>query len=366
MTHVDKTLAFLSDFMTAFSSCSLYSPDHPAALQFAERAVRRAEPLYVEDAFSLALIGGGVVSNERPLTTTSVHAAGFARKMKRKGLEKIVFRRGLTAEELKKFIVELASAEHVHGAYQHISFGVVEVKIGGGNSVDAAAITAEGIEKLKEVYRGVSKLKRLDMVGLEDIVVSFIATLRQEANVLRVISPVKTYSEYTYTHNTNVAILSIFQAEALGIKKDLLHDIGLAGLLHDVGKMFISKEVLNKPGKLDEKEWREMQMHPSYGAMYIATLPEVPRIALIAAYEHHMSFDGSGYPDTKRRGRRQHVISQIIAISDLFDALRAERPYHKAFPVPAIVGMLRESKGKNYNPLLVENFLAALNRVRAI
>ncbi|MBP1735603.1 MAG: cyclic diguanylate phosphodiesterase, partial [Deltaproteobacteria bacterium] len=190
--------------------------------------------------------------------------------------------------------------------------------------------------------------------------------LRQEADVLRVISPVKSYSEYTYTHNTNVAILSIFQAEALGVKKDMLHEIGQAGLLHDVGKMFISKDILDKPGKLDEKEWEEMRNHPSYGAMYLATLPEVPRIALIAAYEHHMKYNGSGYPDTRKRGRKQHIISQMIAIADFFDALRTERPYHQAVGVPVIVGLLKELSGKEFNPFLVENFLAALRKVHDV
>jgi HD-GYP domain-containing protein (c-di-GMP phosphodiesterase class II) len=204
------------------------------------------------------------------------------------------------------------------------------------------------------------------MVGLEDVVVSFITTLKQEANVLKVVSPIKSHSEYTYAHNTNVAVLSIFQAETLGVQHDLLHDIGMAGLLHDIGKMFVASEVLEKEAKLNDEEWVQMKKHPVYGAMYLATLPDIPKYALVAAYEHHMKFNGLGYPATRRKGRTQHIISQIIAISDFFDALRTDRPYRKALDVPVIVGIMNDSSGKDFNPLLVENFLRSLKKVSVL
>ncbi len=220
--------------------------------------------------------------------------------------------------------------------------------------------------QLESIYDGVSRFKRLDMVGLEDVVVSFISTLRQEANVLKVVSPIKSHNEYTYAHNTNVAVLSIFQAEALGVKHDLLHDIGMAGLLHDIGKMFVSGNVLEKEGKLSEEEWTEMKKHPAYGAMYLATLPDIPKYALIAAYEHHMKFNGQGYPGTKRKGRSQHIISQIIAVADFFDALRTDRPYRKSLDLPVIVGLLNDSSGKDFNPFIVENFIRSLNKANIL
>ena len=76
-----------------------------------------------------------------------------------------------------------------------------------------------------------------------------------------------------------------------------------------------------------------------------------------------MRFDGTGYPDTKKRGKKQHIASQIIAISDFFDALRTERPYRRALEVPFICGLLKEASGKEFNPFLVENFLLALGEI---
>ncbi len=345
------------------SNCSLYSKEHPAVIHLSEKAVAALTPLFFEEKFSIALFGDRIVANEQSLSTRNMHVSGFIKKLKRKGIDRIVISQGVTAEELKDFISEFALLNKISGDYPHITSGIIEVKLGGGGSGDIGAVMKENIEKVKGVYHGVSRFKRLDMVGLEDVVVSFITTLKQEANVLKVVSPIKSHSEYTYAHNTNVAVLSIFQAESLGVKHDLLHDIGMAGLLHDIGKMFVPTEVLEKEAKLNDEEWVQMKKHPVYGAMYLATLPDIPKYALIAAYEHHMKFNGKGYPDTKRKGRTQHIISQIVAISDFFDALRTDRPYRKALDVPVIVGLMNDSSGKDFNPILVENFLRSLKKV---
>ena len=361
----EKAVKFISDIMTAMSNCALYKKDHPAVLDLCGKAHRLLDDLFADDRFTIALLDESLHINEQPVAGRGLHINNFIKKLKRKEIDKIVISRGVTVEELKEFISEIALSHRITGTYPHIVWGIIQVKLVSGTGGDVSTAMAENVEKLKGVYKGVSRFKRLDMVGLEDIVVSFISTLRQEVNILKVISPVKSYSEYTYTHNTNVAVLSIFQAQSLGFRNDILHEIGLAGLLHDVGKMFISKEVLEKPGKLDEREWEEMRKHPVYGAMYLATLPEIPKYALVAAFEHHMKFGGKGYPATRRKGSRQHVISQIISISDFFDALRADRPYRKSVEPMAIIGLLTEAAGKDFNPYLVENFVRCYTQVTA-
>jgi HD-GYP domain-containing protein (c-di-GMP phosphodiesterase class II) len=362
----DKVSAFISYIMIAVSNCALYSKDHPAVKQFSEKAIKIMDELYEDNELSIIMLGDSLHMNEVRITDKDIHITNFIKRLRRKGIEKIIFKKGVKTEELTSLIVDLASTDKALTSYPHISVGIVEVKMKVQDGIDVSKIVDENTSRIKEVYRGLSRFERLDIVGLEDIVIDFISTLKREANVLRVISPVKSYSEYTYTHTTNVTILSIFQAESLGLKGDILHDVGLAGLLHDVGKMFISKDILEKDAKLTPNEWEEMKKHPTYGALYLSKLPDMPKLAVIAAFEHHMKFNGSGYPETKRRGMKQHIISQIVAISDFFDALRTERPYRKALDVPVILGLLRESSGKDFNPMLVDNFLFALKRIKAI
>jgi HD-GYP domain-containing protein (c-di-GMP phosphodiesterase class II) len=360
----EKVFAFIADVMTAMSNCSLYGKGHPAVLHLSEKALSVLEDLYNDGKFTISLLGDSMIINEQPFPGRNLHMNAFIKKLRRSGIDKIAITKGVTASELKAFISELALSKKISGTYPHIVSGIIEVKLGDGGGADVSTVMSENIGKVKDVFQGVSRFKQLDMVGLEDIVVSFISTLRQEQNILKVISPVKAYSEYTYTHNTNVAVLSIFQAESLGFKDDVLHDIGLAGLLHDVGKMFVPKEVLEKQDKLTSNEWEEMRKHPVYGAMYLATLPDIPKYALVAAYEHHMKFSGDGYPETARRnGDRQHIISQIISIADFFDALRTDRPYRKSVELPSIIGLLTEASGKDFNPHLVKNFLRSVKGV---
>ncbi|OGW33260.1 MAG: hypothetical protein A2X59_00555 [Nitrospirae bacterium GWC2_42_7] len=357
----EQVTGFISDMVIGISNCSLYSKEHPAVIHVSQSAVSRLDNLYIDDKFSIVTIGRSLTINDEPFADKNIHVRSFIKKLKKNGMDKVVISRGVTQDEIKAFITEIASPEKNVGKHPHITSGVVEVKLGVPAS-DIGAAFEENREKVKEAYQGVSRFKKLDMVGLEDVVMSFILTIKQEYNFLEVIKPVKSYSEYIYAHNVNVAVLAIFQAESLGLKNDVLHDVGMAGLLHDVGKMFTSKELLEKGTKLDSREWEEMKKHPFYGAKYLASLPDIPRSALIAAYEHHMKFDGSGYPETKRKSRKQHIISQIIAVADYFDALRTDKPYRKSFDITTILKMMKESAGRDLNPFLVENFSAAVDK----
>jgi len=359
----ENVTELISHIIIALSNCSLYSEEHPLVDEFSQKALRNIEELYSDDALTFTLLGDSVVFNNSPITETGPHINSFKRKLRKKGIEKIIMRKGLTLEELKKFVAVVASADKVASS-PHLSVGMVEMKFS-SEGTDVDSLMKENIAKVKGVYQGVAKFRKLDMVSLEDAVAGFIGALKREINVLRVVSPVKSHNEYTYVHATNVAVLTVFQAEALGMKGENLHDIGLAGLLHDVGKMFVPKEVLDKETKLTLEDWSAIKVHPVFGARYLATLSDIPRLALIAAFEHHLKFDGSGYPDTRRRGKRQHIVSQMVAIADFFDALRTQRPYRKAMEGPVVVQFIKEATGKDFNPVLVENFLSGLKMIRA-
>jgi HD-GYP domain-containing protein (c-di-GMP phosphodiesterase class II) len=197
------------------------------------------------------------------------------------------------------------------------------------------------------------------MNELENMVARFVATIGREIGILKLLSPVKSYSNYTYVHSINVSILSIFQAESLGMSGKMLHDIGLAALLHDVGKLFIPPEILEKKGTLDESEFTAMSNHPAYGTAYLARINGLARIAPIVAFEHHRKYDGTGYPKLKMGAKQQHPGSQIVAIADVFDALRSWRPYRKSLEMDAVLAIMKKGAGTDFNPFLVDNFISA-------
>jgi HD-GYP domain-containing protein (c-di-GMP phosphodiesterase class II) len=158
-------------------------------------------------------------------------------------------------------------------------------------------------------------------------------------------------------------VLSMFQAQSLNIRDDLLRDIGIAGLLHDVGKLFIAKEILEKKAALTSEEWEEIQLHPLYGARYLGKMEELPRLAPIVAFEHHMKYDGKGYPRMNSNAKKQHLCSQIVAISDFFDALRSRRPYRRALEIKEVLALMQTEGEGVFNPFLFGNFVKSMHKV---
>lgn len=347
--------------MTAVSSCSLYSKKHPVVREFAIKALALVDELYTNDTLHFTIVGESFIVNDVPFIEKGVHIANFIKRLGKKKIDRIVFMKPPDLEEMTDFITGMASRDKMSST-AHISVGIIEVRLASGDAPPAALLD-DGISKVRETLLGVSRFRELDMIGLEDAVVDFLAVLKKELNVLQIMRPVKTHNEYTYVHATNVSVLSIFLAEVLGFAGEALKDIGMAGLLHDVGKIFVANTILDKQGKLDAGEWDDMKKHPVYGALYLSKLSAASPLAAIVAFEHHMKFNGGGYPDTKKIGKNQHIVSQIVAIADFFDALRTERPYRKSLEVPLIAQMLQEGAGKDFNPELVESFLLSLAEV---
>jgi HD-GYP domain-containing protein (c-di-GMP phosphodiesterase class II) len=144
------------------------------------------------------------------------------------------------------------------------------------------------------------------------------------------LTALKDHDEYTYAHCVNVAVLSISMGQQLGLPRRALADLGVAGLLHDLGKMRIPSNVLRKPDALTPAEWEQMRRHPLEGAMMIAHMPGLSTVmldAMRACLEHHMNYNRTGYPEVELEWG-QATMSRIVAMADCFDAITAHRAYH--------------------------------------
>ncbi|OGU33326.1 MAG: hypothetical protein A3K13_03335, partial [Gemmatimonadetes bacterium RIFCSPLOWO2_12_FULL_68_9] len=143
------------------------------------------------------------------------------------------------------------------------------------------------------------------------------------------LTTIRDYDEYTFTHSVNVCIFSVAIGRRLGLSKLQLFDLGMAALLHDVGKSRIPLDIVNKTGGLSDDEWRIMQAHPWLGVLTLFGLRgygEIPYRGMIVTYEHHMKIDLTGYPKSLR-SRRLSVFSKIVAVADGFDAATTRRAY---------------------------------------
>jgi len=365
---------FVRNTVTAVANAALYSIEHPQVRQLCAAALDDLRIALKETGeMSLLLIDDELVADGE-LLGTNLYQGKFIQALKMRGIGHLKLIAGVTPGELHGLVADLRRGVKVAEvtSSEHLRYGKVEVRMAlddAGESVldefrklpAFQQISDEELLRLMEIYEGVRKDRKLKVTGINDIVSGFIRTFREQLDPLLAISPLKAIDEYTFTHSTNVCILNLAQAMALGIDGQLLHDIGIAGMLHDMGKLFIPEEVLTKPAPLDEHEWAMMRLHPIRGAMYLLNTPGVPQLAVLTAFEHHMYYDFSGYPQVMGSWT-QHLGSQMTAVSDAFDAMRSRRVYQEATEYQEISAVLLDISGTHLHPLLVKNFLGILQK----
>ncbi len=382
--HTDL-VEVIAQITAAVKNTTLYSPTHPQVAQYIDKAYYLLQRLLKSKSnITLLLIGDDVIADNRALQTESSYVINFRRILRKKAVERISFLEGVKKGELQDLIKDMASMEatSVHSS-QSIKLGKVELRVvaadegarenGSGTDPESTsagirietedeglqelqALTAAEIDELKEAYLAIKRHRKIDIRGVDDMVRGFIKGFRQEINPLSLLATLKSVHEYTFTHVTNVCILTMAQAESLGFSGAYLHSIGIASLLHDVGKIFVPEEILSKPGVLTADERKIVETHTVKGARYLMGIDDIPKLAIIAALEHHRKFDGSGYPVIKG-GWIPNVTSQMISIADVFDAMRSIRAYQGAVPMDRIVDVLRKGSGISYNPQFVDHFL---------
>ncbi len=154
----------------------------------------------------------------------------------------------------------------------------------------------------------------------------------------------------------NVAVLAITIAEHIGLTSTEVRAFGISGLLHDLGKVSVPEDILNKPGKLTDAEREVMNRHPAEGARMILETEDQLDLAATVAYEHHIKLNGGGYP-TLAYPRRCHQASDLVHVCDVFDALRTDRPYRAAWATAKVLSYLEEGGGTEFDPDLVRAFV---------
>ncbi len=368
----DHLVRVIAQITAAVTNTMLYSSGHPQVQQYIDKAFALIDGLLkVKPDITLLLIGDDLVADNRPLPPGSAYVSNFTRILRKKSVERLSFVAGMQKPELQDLVRDLATPEAVSlRSTSGIKLGKVELRVadgtaGGGAEAQSAAadramqelseLTEAELEELKRVYQSAKRHRRIDVRGVDEMVKGFIRGFRQEINPLSLLATLKSVHEYTFTHVTNVCILTMAQAESLGFSGTHLHSIGVASLLHDVGKIFIPDEILNKPGVLTPEERKAIETHTVKGARYLMGIEGIPKLSIIAALEHHRKFDGSGYPSIKG-GWTPNITSQMISIADVFDAMRSRRAYQGAIPYERIIEVLRKGSGSAFNPQLVDHF----------
>lgn len=364
-------LDFFRLLATAAANVDLYSPEHPQVANLGRRAHSLISSLLQSEAdMDILLLDQNIILCNTPLPA-NLHTSRFVEALKNRGIEHIRMNRAITEQELLQLILLLSKRQEQTqqpGNSAHLRFGCIDVsKTGRGQTSGSTEkfpcerdLLRSERDRLKEICSAAGKRQSLSVIGLKEIVARFLQALNQQLNPLLAIFPLHRQDLYSFTHSTNVCLLTLAHARRLGLDGSLLQDIGIAALLHDIGKLFLPMEVINKPGKPTEEEWQMIRQHPVRGAEYLLSTPGISQLAVVTAYEHHMKFDLSGYPQASNDWQ-QHLCSHMTTIADIFDALRTKRAYRDAMEACKVCEMLTGMAGSELHPQLTASFLQMID-----
>jgi putative nucleotidyltransferase with HDIG domain len=361
---------FLGAFAQALAAMTLYKEGHPArekAVDQAYKELRDLQAIVLQAGFTF--LGDEIVFGRQPLR--ELKAWDWGARLSQAGVQRLEFADEVTRDDFETFLDEVLarltlsaidSTEIRPQRRTSIRFGAVGLK---GESEALASMPiptatlgyslSDEADTLRWLQEETKTKGIVPLVEAEAVVRSLSVAMHGDRQVMLPLLQLKEFDQYTTTHSMNVAVLTMGLAEFLGFGPGDVRSFGVAGLLHDIGKIRIPIDVLTKPGRLTPAERRLMNTHPAEGARVILDSEESLDLAAIVAYEHHVMINGGGYPSF-RYPRECHRASKLVHVCDVYDALRTRRPYREAWPAEQVLAYLEGRAGQEFDPELVATF----------
>lgn len=225
--------------------------------------------------------------------------------------------------------------------------------------VVARAVHHDAHKIAHRVLEDVRLGRQIEVERLHPVVERIADSIFRNRDALISLARLKHRDSYTFEHSVSVCVLLVSFCQALRYERDVMQEVGVGGLLHDIGKMMIPDAILNKPAALLPHEFVVMQSHSALGREILRQTAGVPEAAVHIAAEHHERFDGTGYPD-RIKGHEISVFGQMASIVDVYDALTSNRIYHKGIEPTAALKKLFEWSKSHFSEELVHHFIRTI------
>ncbi len=362
---------FLTALSHALSTLGLYGDDHPAARRAADAAYRQLTDLQRDrPTLGFTFLPDEVLFGRE--LVAELERWEWSARFSQGGIERLEIAGAVSEDQFARFLSHAASSLGLSGEAradlwqdgpEGIRFGRVRLE-----DKDSAPVRAEPLPvatlsySLREERDAVSWMhdevtagKSLPLLEAYGVVRSLSMAMHGGQAMVMPLLQLKEFDQYTTTHSMNVSVLTMALAEYLGLAPAAVRGFGLAGLLHDLGKVRIPREILSKPGKLTTPERAVVEAHPADGARMILEGGEPLDLAAVVAYEHHRCHDGAGYPHA-HYPRQPHQASRLVHVCDVYDALRTRRPYRDAWSSTQALEYIHERSGAEFDPAMATAF----------
>ncbi|MCJ2166290.1 HD-GYP domain-containing protein [Pseudodesulfovibrio sp. S3-i] len=227
-------------------------------------------------------------------------------------------------------------------------------------AIRSAAITYEDAMGLAMRLVSDAKLgKKVDFTTAMETASSIVESALSNPDTLVCLTKLSNFDDYTYTHCINVAAIAVVFGDYIGMSREELTLLGVAGMMHDLGKTAVPARIVTKPGRLTKPECEEMKRHPGYGRTILQRNSDIPPRVLEAVRAHHEKYNGSGYPDGLTR-KEIPAFARILCLADIYDALTSNRYYKDAIPPNKALGIMYGMRDQDFDPTEIQLFIKCL------
>lgn len=368
ITHQDAQRAAM--LLTAsIKSVAFYPQAHPAVRQpLEELAGILSEMLKVKTEIHLGVVEGVFFLENNLFVAPNSSVAELAERLIEKGINAMTVLAGVHPDDLflfasllarKNFPAELVFEELSRKGVTTIKYGIDEVQEGIAADEDrpsAFRTYQDALNAVRGTMKDIENGRIPASDQINEVVDSMVSLTIKDHTTLLGLAMIKDYDNYTFNHSVNVGILAVALAAFLGMDREALRDTNIAGLLHDIGKIRIAKDILNKPGKLSGEEYEEMKKHAEKGAEIVKEMENIHPRVTDAVLGHHIRFNRSGYPEWARQ-RDFDQLTEILAVADCYDAITTLRTYNSPALPKTALEMMRRISGSSLRGDLVEKFV---------
>lgn len=373
MDNTENIVDFMRQMNAALKGLSLYPAGHPSITRSISGAFKALSSFFAaKDKMVIGLVEGVFVADETPLydITESLHELLSA--VKKLNIGTITMFKDITEREIGGGLIKLLHSDKA------------EIEMQGGfaaylKALEVSNITVlepkaqedkTGAEAAKKVYRNAIEVVKNAMeevrlgripssTAVKTVINEMVGQVLENKSAILGLSMIKSYDEYTFHHCVNVSILSLALAEAVGMPQDVLNELGVGAILHDIGKIETYEDIIKKPGALSDEEWKEVRKHPANGAEILRKMGGVSEVSIKVVLEHHLKYNKKGYPDILEVDTQSEP-AMCASIADCYDAITTLRPYHMPYNPGKALEYMRTLSGKDFEPHLLERFVEVL------
>ncbi|HTZ17754.1 MAG TPA: HD-GYP domain-containing protein [Dissulfurispiraceae bacterium] len=366
-----------NDLAIIFRISHTYRVDNDAVVRAGDAFIEVIKPVLLQEkTLIIELLGEYFYLNGARVRYSVQHYLNFdflMNEFRKRGLGSIVFSSDVSCRDLLDFVREFQTCLSSDTPYVDLKGKtdmVATIDIGPlkraqmDNVLNSRQLLRRNyftaVSRFKIISGKAKKGEGVEIKKAKLIINSLIDLMLQEEQMMISMTAIKDYDDYTFYHSVNVSILSIALGMKLGLNKKRLSELGIAAFLHDIGKVSVPDEILNKTTPFTDDDWQIIRRHPVEGVKTIMATMKLDHISVrssIVSYEHHLNIDGSGYPPANGP-MKTDFYTNIVTIADRFDAMTASRVYVREPKSPEeALRILSEEAGSHIDPILLKIFI---------